>query len=58
MPYNYQLSEEAELDGEDGYLWYESEQEGLGESFLEILDQAKEAITSDPKTYRSRYKRK
>ncbi len=58
MHYNYQLSNEAELDVEDGYLWYERKQEGLGESFLEILDQAKEAITRNPKTYRIRYKKK
>ena len=40
MSYNYQLSEEAESDIEQGYLWYESKQEGLGEAFLESLDKA------------------
>jgi toxin ParE1/3/4 len=58
MPYNYQLSDEADLDVEDGYLWYESQREGLGEIFLESLDQAKQAITNNPKTYRIRYKKK
>ena len=58
MSYNYQLSEEAELDIEQGYLWYESKQEGLGEAFLESLDKAKKAIISNPTTYRLRYKKK
>lgn len=56
MSYNYQLSEEAESDIEQGYLWYESKQEGLGEAFLESLDKAKKAIVSNPTTYRLRYK--
>lgn len=58
MPYNYQLSEEAEWDIHESYLWYEKQREGLGEEFLEALDAAKEAIFSNPKTYRMRYKKK
>lgn len=58
MNFNYQLSDEAELDVEEGYLWYEEKQEGLGEQFLESLDAAKAAILSNPKTYRIRYKRR
>jgi len=30
MPYNYQLSEEAESDVYDSYRWYENQKEGLG----------------------------
>lgn len=58
MPENYQLSDEAELDVEDGYSWYESKKVGLGEEFLGSLDQAKEAIERNPTTYRVRYKKK
>ncbi|MEM9679880.1 MAG: type II toxin-antitoxin system RelE/ParE family toxin [Bacteroidota bacterium] len=56
--YNYQLSDEAEWDVEDGYSWYESKQEGLGEIFLEKLDLAAAAIKSNPTTYSIRYKKK
>lgn len=58
MAYNYQLSEEAESDVYDGYEWYESKQKKLGEEFLENLDEAKKAITNNPKTYPVRYKKK
>lgn len=58
MPYNYQLSEEAESDVAEGYEWYESKQEGLGEEFLNSLDQAEEAIINNPNTYRIRYRKK
>ena len=58
MVYNYQLSEEAEWDVDEGYTWYEQKQEGLGEEFLDSLDMAKQAILSNPTTYRIRYKKK
>lgn len=58
MPYNYQLSDEAERDVEEGYTWYESQREGLGEDFFASLDQAKAAIISNPKTYKISYKKK
>lgn len=58
MPYNYQLSEEAERDIYKGYRWYEKQQTGLGEEFLEALDAAELAIVSNPKTYQVRYKKK
>ncbi|SMD46198.1 ParE toxin of type II toxin-antitoxin system, parDE [Aquiflexum balticum DSM 16537] len=58
MPYNYQLSEEAESDVYDSFLWYEKQKEGLGEEFLEALDAAGKAITINPTTYRIRFKNK
>jgi len=58
MIYNYQLSDEAESDVYEGYEWYESKQENLGEDFLGSLDLAKEAITNNPETYGIRYKKK
>lgn len=54
MPYNYRLSEEAESDVYDSYLWYEKQNEGLGEEFLDALDAAG-PITGNPTTYRIRY---
>lgn len=58
MAKHYRLSDEAELDVEEGYRWYEGKREGLGELFLRELDQAKEAIISNPKSYRIRYRKK
>lgn len=58
MPYNYQLSEEAEEDVYEGYLWYEEQKTGLGEEFLAALDAAEIAIVSNPNTYQVRYKKK
>lgn len=58
MPYNYRLSEKAESDVYDSYVWYEKQKEGLGEEFLNALDEAEQAITCNPTTYRIRYKKK
>ncbi|PZX47599.1 type II toxin-antitoxin system RelE/ParE family toxin [Algoriphagus chordae] len=57
MPYNYQLSEEAESDVYESYIWYETQQIGLGEKFLESINAAAQTIISNPKTYRIRYKK-
>lgn len=57
MPYNYRLSEEAESDVYDSYVWYEKQKEGLGEEFLDTLDTAERAISDNPLTYRIRYKK-
>ncbi|MDN3670663.1 type II toxin-antitoxin system RelE/ParE family toxin [Echinicola jeungdonensis] len=58
MPYNYQLSEEAESDVFESYLWYEKQKKGLGEEFLDAIDAAGKAIASNPTTYRVRFKKK
>ncbi|HSI74415.1 MAG TPA: hypothetical protein VK957_00910 [Lunatimonas sp.] len=58
MPYNYQLSDEAELDVFESFLRYEEQREGLGEEFLDSLDVAEKAISDNPTTYRIRYKKK
>ena len=57
MPAKYRLSSESEADIVVGYQWYEGKREGLGEEFLESLEQAKEAIISSPTTFRIRYKK-
>lgn len=58
MPYNYRLSEEAELDVYESYFWYEKQSEGVGEEFLDALDAAEQAICSNPMTYKICYKKK
>ncbi len=58
MVYNYQLSEEAEDDVYESYSWYEDQQVGLGEEFMDALDAAKTAITNSPEAYPVRYKKK
>ena len=58
MPYNYNLSQEAEDDMLDAYAWYEKQKSGLGEEFLESLDKARQEIVHNPITYRFRYKKK
>jgi hypothetical protein len=50
--FKYQLSEEAELDIQEGYTWYENKKAGLGEEFLNTLDVAKDAILNNPTSYR------
>lgn len=55
-PYNYRLSEEAESDVYDSYLWYEKQQEGLGEDFLNSIEAASQAICRSPETYPIHYK--
>lgn len=44
MPYKYNLSQEAEDDMLEAYLWYEQQKTGLGEEFLESLDKAHQSI--------------
>ena len=55
MRHKYRLSHEAVLDVEEGYLWYERKQKGLGERFLDSLDKAEQLITENPLLYRVRY---
>ena len=58
MQFNYQLSLEAENDILESYVWYENQQVGLGERFLQVLDEAKEAILANPISYRIIFKKK
>ncbi|RAI84418.1 type II toxin-antitoxin system RelE/ParE family toxin [Algoriphagus yeomjeoni] len=57
MLYNYQLSEEAEYDIYESYLWYEKQSQGLGEDFLESIEAAERAIIQNPETYPICYKK-
>lgn len=58
MSYSYHLSREAEEDILEGYIWYERKKSGLGEEFLESLDNARYSILQNPAAYRARYKKK
>jgi len=58
MRYSYNLSQEAEDDMLEAYIWYEQQRSGLGEEFLESLDQARQSILQNPATYPVRYKKK
>jgi len=47
---------EAEEDVEKIYKWYESQQEGLGEEFLHILQQNLEIVREYPEAFQIIYK--
>ena len=58
MHYKFRLTQEAEQDVLEGYLWYEKKRKGLGAEFLTALDMAEKAIVSNPRTFPFRYKKK
>ena len=58
MAYNYRLSEEAEADVRDSYLWYEQQKVDLGEEFLMALDAAEKTIVRNPRASRIRFRKK
>lgn len=58
MDYEFRLSQEADQDVLEGYLWYEKKRKGLGEEFLKALDIAEKAIVSNPRAFPFRYKKK
>lgn len=58
MTYRYKLSEEAEWDVYESYIWFQRQKEGLGDIFLATLDAVEEAIVSNPTAYPIRYKKK
>ncbi len=58
MLVNYVLSHEAENDILEGYFWYEQQNVGLGEEFLESLDKAHVVISKNPESYQIRYQKR
>lgn len=46
--YSVVLSGDAEIDIMEGYLWYEEQESGLGEKFLNEIDQAFVKIVNHP----------
>jgi len=49
---NLQLTSEAELDIDDAYNWYEDQQYGLGERFLDHVENAFQQIAQNSLTFR------
>lgn len=46
----------AEKDIIETYTWYNEEQEGLGDTFLDQLERSLEFIEKSPRQYQIRYK--
>lgn len=57
MRVNIQLSKEAEMDVLESFRWYESAKKGLGENFLNELDEALISISENPFAFSLRYKK-
>ncbi|MEO8088461.1 MAG: type II toxin-antitoxin system RelE/ParE family toxin, partial [Bacteroidota bacterium] len=57
MKFELQISDEAEEDIIDAFLWYEKQKSGLGILFEENLDRAFHLILSDPFIFQIRYKK-
>lgn len=52
------FSTDAESDVNQSYLWYEAQVEGLGDKFLDSLENTLKIIGQDPKIFQFRYKKK
>ena len=46
----------AELDISETYAWYNVEQEGLGDAYLDQLERSLKFIEKNPKQYQIRFK--
>ena len=51
MSFTYQLTQAAENDIYEAFLWYEEQQAGLGGALLGDLERAFETIAAHPKRY-------
>ncbi len=51
MLYNLIIKEEAHYDTIEAYLYYEERRDGLGEKFLNALNQRYEEIVQNPQFY-------
>ncbi len=54
--YNLIIKEEAAIEIEDAYLWYESKQKNLGERFLEVLNKCFLSIIASPGIFAKKYR--
>ncbi len=55
MNYRLVIRPEAELDLEDAFAWYESQDPGLGSEFVRAIDTCISTIGRNPLTYRIVY---
>ena len=51
MTYKIKISEEAELDLEEAYQWYESQISQLGSEFIRVVDKNLTSIQQNPLAY-------
>lgn len=51
MTYKIKISEEAELDLDEAYLWYESQVNQLGSEFIRVVDNNLALIQKNPFAY-------
>lgn len=51
MSYRYIFHADVKEDYDEGYEWYELQQEGLGEKFLSAICHKMEQIAVRPETY-------
>jgi plasmid stabilization system protein ParE len=56
MSYQLFFSEDALVDINESFLWYEQQREGLGEEFLESIDTSIDKIVNNPNLYQLQYK--
>lgn len=54
MTYTYQIHPLVEQDFEEGYIWYEERQKGLGERFINAVDEKVKQILQNPEFYGSK----
>jgi len=55
MKYNIEISEIAEDEMQEAYLWYETQREGLGERLQQRIDEMIESIEDNPRKFQVRY---
>ena len=55
MPYQLSISEDAKFDILDAFLWYEDQREGLGLRFEVSIEASLQKISTNPKSFQSRY---
>jgi plasmid stabilization system protein ParE len=55
MNYRLIIRPEAELDLEDAFIWYESQETGLGSEFVRAIDSCISTIGRNPLTYQIIY---
>jgi len=54
MSYTYQIHPLVEQDIEEGYIWYEERQKGLGERFITAIGAKVKQILQNPEAYSSK----
>ena len=57
MSYKILIKQEAELDLQDAYNWYEENSRGLGSEFIRVIDASLSTIQRNPFAYPEVYKK-